>query len=52
MEFAVIRLLVVFSGVVLVALASTPFRKETPETTFRAEKSQWMMEARLDNYFD
>ncbi|VCU40807.1 Bgt-55018 [Blumeria graminis f. sp. tritici] len=46
MEGVVIRLLVVFSGI---AWVPTPLGKETPQTTFRAERILWMMEACLDN---
>ncbi|VDB93578.1 Bgt-55009 [Blumeria graminis f. sp. tritici] len=38
MEGAMVRLLVVFSGMIRVAWAPTPLGKETPQTTFRAEK--------------
>ncbi|VCU40532.1 Bgt-55116 [Blumeria graminis f. sp. tritici] len=39
MEGVVIRLLVMFSGIVCVAWAPTPLGKETSQTIFRAEKS-------------
>ncbi|VCU39159.1 Bgt-55019 [Blumeria graminis f. sp. tritici] len=39
MEGVVIRLLVVFSGIVRVAWAPTPLGKETSQITYRAEKS-------------
>ncbi|VCU38858.1 Bgt-55005 [Blumeria graminis f. sp. tritici] len=39
MEGAVVRLLVVFSGMVRVAWAPTPLGKERTQITYRAEKS-------------
>ncbi|VCU41287.1 Bgt-55054 [Blumeria graminis f. sp. tritici] len=39
MEGVVVRLLVVFSGKVLVAWAPTPLGKEISQIIFRAEKS-------------
>ncbi|VDB94757.1 Bgt-55010 [Blumeria graminis f. sp. tritici] len=39
MEGVVVRLLVVFSGMVGVAWAPTPLGKETSQITFRAGKS-------------
>ncbi|VCU38981.1 Bgt-55098 [Blumeria graminis f. sp. tritici] len=39
MKGVVIRLLVMFSGMVLVAWAPTPLGKETSPITFRAKKS-------------
>ncbi|VDB89949.1 Bgt-55037 [Blumeria graminis f. sp. tritici] len=38
MESFVVRLLVVFSGMVWVAWAPTPLGKETSQTIFHAEK--------------
>ncbi|VCU40895.1 Bgt-55029 [Blumeria graminis f. sp. tritici] len=49
MEGVVVRLLVVFSGMVRVAWAPTPLGEETPQITYRAGISLWIKEAFLDN---
>ena len=48
MKIAVVRLQVVFYGIVLVGWTPTVPGKETPQTIFRAENSKWMTEICLD----
>ncbi|VDB85980.1 Bgt-55092 [Blumeria graminis f. sp. tritici] len=49
MEGVVVRLLVVFSGIVSAAWAPPSLERETSQITFRAEKCERMMEVCLDN---
>ena len=44
-----VRFLVVFSDIVLVACAPNPLGKQMPPTTLRADKFQGMTETWLDN---